>query len=170
MNPIWLLAAAGLLLLNTGVRADSEASFPSAPGEGDVSLDLGDMGIKSDLGYGWSLAEQSRDRRYRWMKSLEAQVWVDLPEPTDRTVWVEAASQYLPYTRQVLALYVNRRFAGEWILDHEPGFDVYRLTVDASRWRQGRNEILLRAAYRVQVGNDPRKLSVCIDRILVEAP
>jgi hypothetical protein len=96
-------------------------------------------------------------------------VWVDLPEVADRTIWVEAASQYLPYTRQVLAVYVNRRFAGEWVLDHEPGFDVYRLPVDAVRWRTGRNEILLRAAFRVRVGADPRELSVCVDRILVEA-
>jgi hypothetical protein len=165
MNPCLLQVVASVVL---GVAAAAE-SFPESPGEGAVLLDLGTMEAKANLGYGWSLAEANGGRRYRWIKSLEAQMWVDLPEAADRTIWVEVASQYLPYTRQVLAVYINRRFAGEWVMDHEPGFDVYRLPVDAERWRTGRNEILLRAAFRVRVGTDPRELSICVDRILVEA-
>lgn len=142
----------------------------SAGGEDTVLLDVGSMTAKHHLGYGWSLAERTDDRTFRWMKSLEAQVWVDLASPgADRTIRVEAAPQFLPYTRQVLAVYVNRRFAGEWKMAHRPGFAPYRLAVPSRFWRAGQNEILLRAAYRVSVGSDSRELSVGIDSLAVEA-
>ena len=145
----------------------AELTFPTNALPGDVLVDVGSMEAKQQLGYGWSLAETNEGRTYRWMKSVEALLSVEVDTPAAAELWLEASPLYLPYTRQVVAVYVNRKFAGEWICADQSGFAAYRMDIPAQLLKAGQNELILRAAYRRSVGPDSRELSLCVDKLLL---
>jgi hypothetical protein len=141
--------------------------FPTNTVAGDIFLDIGSMNAKSNLGFGWSNAEKAGKRNYRWITHLEADVRFDIDEVRGARIWIESQPLFLNYTRQVVAVYVNNRFAGEWKFALAPEFAVTSVEVPAKFLREGANTLTFRSGYRVRVGLDNRDLSLCVDRILL---
>ena len=139
----------------------------AAAGAEEILLDIGTSAPRPQLGFGWGRAERSRGVNFRWIRHLEADVSIDIRYPGDAELTVRAAPQYLPYTRQVVSVYVNRAYVGEWICADAPGFATHRMTVPARFWRPGPNLLTLRLAYCKRAGTDEREMALCVDTIAV---
>jgi hypothetical protein len=158
----------GAALLFTPVG--SAEVFPTNLVSGDILLDIGSMGAKPNLGFGWSNAEAGRGRNYRWISHLEADVRFELKKVRDAKIWVESQPMFLIYMRQVVAVYVNNRFAGEWKCAEATEFEVTSVEIPADFLREGANTLTFRSAYRARAGSENRELSLCVDRILLRFP
>lgn len=167
------IRVAGLVILCSPLAGRGEAlSLDRFPGErrsDDVLLDIGTMQAKPFLGYGWGPADRQGDHTYRWIEALDADVEGVLGEAVDGPleVWLVAAPQYVPYTRQRFAIYINERYIGERVCPDHNGFAVYRFDVPAGLVRAGETRLRLRLGYRKQVGPDRRELSLRVDRLLL---
>jgi len=163
-RPEYLLVAALAVLLPHTIIADE---FPTDQADGDIFFDIGSMNAKPSLGFGWSNAESSGSRNYRWITHHEGDVHFELQGVRDIELWVESQPLFLIYMRQVVAVYINNRFAGEWMCVPAHEFEVTRLEIPARFLREGANTLTFRSAYRAQVGTEKRELSLCVDRILL---
>jgi hypothetical protein len=106
-------------------------------------------------------------RRYAWIHHVEADLHVErAATPGDARFWMSAKPLWLTYRRQLVALYVNDRFVTEWTCADDPAFDSFETGIPADFWRQGKNTLTLRMAYR-QRGGDRRELSLGVEKILV---
>lgn len=150
-------------------RPTQSAPFPEAAGEGDTLLDIGDHQSKPHLGFGWSRAERGASGHYRWISHLEADLYFDVEQPGDAELWITAAPLYLPYRRQVIALYFNGSFLTDWLCKDRSDFSDYHAAVPAHLLRVGRNTLTLRMGYRKR-GGDERELSLAVDRVLLRLP
>lgn len=142
-------------------------AFPANVVAGDVHLDLGLEETQPMLGRGWSVVERDGSDSYQWMNALEADVTLDVKDAGPADFWIRARPQYLPYTRQRVALYVNGRFVSEWTFPLDIRFAVHRFPVPEGFLRAGVNQLTFRAAYRKSVGADTRRLSLCVDQVLL---
>ena len=70
-------------------RADMHAVRPD-PAKG-FRLDVGVAGDERFLGVGWSRPEGQDTNRFRWIKSLEADVIFTMDEPADADIRITAA-------------------------------------------------------------------------------
>ena len=166
-SPLVLVLASGVIF---GPSAPAGNAFPANQAAGDILFDIGSMKPKPDLGFGWSFAEIGHGRNFRWMKHLEADVRFRVREVRDAELWVESMPLFLEYARQVVAVYVNNRFAGEWTFKSMHEFEVSTLKIPGEFLRVGENTLTLRCAHRARVGKDKRELSLCVDRILLHFP
>ena len=157
---------AGWSLAGSSVVAGAD-DFPTNGVDGDVHLDLGSVETQPLLGRGWSTAERSGSDSYRWMNAVEADVTIEANGDGPADLWIRARPQYLPYTRQRVAVYVNGRFVSEWTCPRDVHFAAHRFPIPAGFLEAGINRLTLRAAYRKSVGPDTRRLSLCVDRILL---
>ena len=144
-------------------------SFPEDRREGDVFLDIGDHASKPNLGFGWGRAERGASLHFRWIWRMEADLFFEVTSPRDAEFWLTAAPLYLPYRRQVIAVYVNDALLTEWLCPDHPDFTDYRAEIPADMLRAGRNMVTLRMGYRKR-GNDDRELSLAVDRALLCFP
>jgi hypothetical protein len=149
--------------------APAGTAFPQTVGEDDVFLDIGDHLSKPSLGFGWGRAERGASGHFRWIWRMEADLFFDIEQPRPAELWVTAAPMYLPYRRQVIAVYVNGAFLAEWRCPDGPAFTDYHAAVPARLVRGGRNTVTLRMGYRKR-GGDDRELSLAVDRALLRFP
>lgn len=143
--------------------------FPEDLGEDDVLLDIGDHASKPYLGFGWGSPERGATGHFRWIWRLEADLHFDIEEPRAAELWITAAPFFLPYRRQVIAVYVNGALLAEWRCENSSDFADYHAAVPARMLRDGRNTVTLRMGYRKR-GNDDRELSLAVDRVLLRFP
>lgn len=148
-----------------GRAAEAAAPVP----DGAVVLDLGTAAVKkANLRRGWSTPENLGGRRVNWTNRMEADIEVALAAPADREVEVTATPFFIEGRRQRAGLFVNNRFAGDWVYGEKPGFETHRVRVPAGLWREGANVLTLRAAY---IGRNPgherRKLGLKVDSVSI---
>jgi hypothetical protein len=136
--------------------------------KGKVTVDLGAGGDEAHLGYGWSTPERRDGRTFRWMGRLEADLRFDLERAGAAEIRFRARPLYLGYRRQVLALYVNRRFVRDWVFPDAPEFVAFHTRVPDGDLKAGRNLLTFRAAYRKREGPDTREIAVAVDGVKVE--
>ena len=145
-------------------------AFAGEARAGDILYDIGSMAPRPRLGFGWAGAERAGGRTYRWTRHLEADIGFAVKSLRRAELWIEAKPLYLAYRRQVVAVYVNARYVGEWVCRDAPVFGAYRMDLPEGVLRVGENTLTLRTAYRKRIGNDSRELALCVDRILFRFP
>lgn len=153
----------------SAVPCHGGVSFPTNNVDGDLLLDIGDHASKPNLGFGWGRGERGASGHFRWIWRMEADLFFELETARDAELWINAAVLYLPYRRQVIAIYVNGKYATEWICADDSGFLDYRVDLSGDLFKAGRNTVTLRMGYRKR-GNDDRDLSLAVDRVLLRFP
>ena len=162
----WTCCWLGLLI---GLPAGgTETPATPLPEGGDLVLHLGVDGDESYLGFGWSRGEGRAERRFRWIKRMEADVWVELDKVSAVDIWFKAAPLYLNWRRQVVGLYVNNHFVSEWVCPDQPGESVYHARIPAETLRTGRNRLTFRMAYRKHHRRDRRELALKVETIILQ--
>jgi hypothetical protein len=157
-----------LLLLaapSPGPAAEGVVPLP----DGAVVLDVGTPAVKkAHLRRGWSTPEGIPGRRINWTNRMEADIEVTLAAPADREVEVTAFPFYIMGRRQRAGLFVNNRFAGDWVYGETPDFETHRVRVPAALWQEGTNTLTLRVAYIGRnPGRDRRKLGLKVDSLSI---
>ncbi len=122
---------------------------------------------EGQLGFGWSKRERG-PRAFRWVERMEADLYFELEEGiAEAELWISAAPHWLNWKRQRLAVYVNGRFAAEWLFPESPDFQTFHAVLPSGILQEGKNVVTLRAGYKVQQGRDPRELSVAVGDVVV---
>ena len=157
------------LLMLAAPLPGGAAENATAPVEGAVVLDLGTAAVKkANLRRGWSTPEGIPGRRINWTNRMEADIAVTLAAPADRDVEITAFPFYIMGRRQRAGLFVNNRFAGDWVYGETPDFETHRVRVPAALWREGDNILTLRVAYIGRnPGFDKRKLGLKVDSLSI---
>ena len=164
-----LLRAIRLLLLAAPLTGGAAENAAPPPPDGAVVLDLGTAAVKKNhLRRGWSTPEGIPGRRINWTNRMEADIEVTLAAPADREVEVTAFPFYIMGRRQRAGLFVNNRFAGDWVYGETPDFETHRVRVPAALWQEGTNTLTLRVAYIGRnPGRDRRKLGLKVDSLSI---
>jgi hypothetical protein len=150
------LLAVLLLVLCPLSRADAVTIHPGRAEPG------------GELGYGWSGAREQRDGvGFMWIKGLEADLYLDLPESRSYLVDIHARAFYYGNCQQTFALFVNGSYVDEWTCAHDQSwtFHRYSAAVPADFVRAGRNRLTLRMAYESLA--PPQGLSLAVERIVL---
>jgi hypothetical protein len=135
-----------------------------------VVLDVGTPAVKkAHLRRGWSTPEGIPGRRINWTNRMEADIEVTLAAPADREVEGHRLSVSTSWAAASRAgLFVNNRFAGDWVYGENPGYETHRVRVPAALWREGTNTLTLRVAYIGRnPGRDRRKLGLKVDSLSI---
>jgi hypothetical protein len=114
----------------------------------------------------WGPVERTADgRAYRWVTRLEIDMELELEQPDDYVFLMHAAIPHLGWRRQRLALYINNRFATEWLTEPNAHFHPYSALIPHHFWRSGENRITLRGAYRTRAGAKQHQASMAIESV-----
>ena len=136
----------------------------------DYRIDFGAPDRTFALLTGWAGIERWGETAGQWSNDRESSIYLHLEEPTDRVLQMRLRPMaYQGSPRQTVAVYVNgtphRRLA------LEPEWAQYELTLPASLFRRGLNEVTFRYGYaiapaKVIPGNiDTRTLAVAYDYV-----
>lgn len=157
MNGTGRILLAGLLLCVCGAGADP------------LRIDVGAEEPGAERGYGWGERERDGERSFSWIRALEADLFMDAAPTSAVTCTLWAVPFYQPHRKQRIGLFVNHRLLGEWTAPHVARWTFYpfRCRIPAEAWREGRNRITLRSAYKAGPGN--REVSLAVDRLEFEA-
>lgn len=156
--------------LCTGILLAAVAAAAHAGAFSPLVIRVGEPEWKPSLRFGWSSAELGEDGRFRWMNRLEADVLFPLEAAQDVRAVIRAAPLYLSWRRQVIGLYVNRRFVREWTCPDDPAYHDYEALIPAGLLIPGTNTLTLRAGYRKRVPPDKRELSLAVSTITLTTP
>ena len=157
-----------LLLLAAPLPGRAAEAVAPVP-DGAVVLDIGTPAVKkANLRRGWSIPEGIPGRLVNWTNRMEADIEVALAAPADREVEVTAVPFFIMGRRQRAGLFVNNRFAGDWVYGEQPGFETHRVRVPAALWKEGVNVLTLRVAYIGRnKGHERRKLGLKVDSVSI---
>ncbi len=119
---------------------------------------------------GWAGVERWGEAAGQWSNDRESSIYLHLGEPTDRVLQMRLQPlAYMGAPRQTVTVYVNGTPHGPFTL--EPEWAQYELTLPASLFRPGLNEVSFRYGYaiapaKVVPGNtDTRALAVAFDYV-----
>lgn len=126
---------------------------------------------RAAIGYGWSHFERNRERRgYRWMVTLEGDLYFSVSNAVDSVLWVQAAPHYLNRKQQRIGVYINNNFVGEWTCPHDDQFYSYRMEIPVTALKGGENTLTFRTGYRfAPPGSDYRELSLAVSHVWLQA-
>ena len=116
-------------------------------------------------GYGWGSPERVHGRVVRWMNGREADLYLACDEPLDRTLEITCAPLLYPFRQQNVGVFINRRYAGEWVCPHKTDFRSYLIEIPADYWIAGTNTLTLRVGYLKRNPPDRREMGLSVQRI-----
>lgn len=140
MNRAWP-ARLALGVLTVVVRAADPAPMQD--------LDIGNPEMPAIKGFGWGRDENDGKRSFAWIREIEGDVWFQVDEPREAELELTAAPYHLDRIRQSVGVFINNRFAMEWMLPHIPGmhFSTFTGRAPSGLFSNGLNRITLRMGY-----------------------
>lgn len=115
-------------------------------------------------GYGWSLAEARAGKGFAWIQKMEADLTFDWPQVEDVELTVQAAPFFLTAREQVVGVFANGAFIGQWTFPESPDEQTNSLRIPAAHVRAGPNTVTFRVAYQGKPKPpDNRKLGLLVD-------
>jgi hypothetical protein len=138
----------------------------------NLVIDVGSEEDRYFLGRGWSVREEESGESYRWSVGQDSTWLVPLFEPFDYRVRLTGeASRNDDNQSQPVSIEVNGRRAAS--LSLVEGWQIREVTVPASFWREGVNEIRLVYGWTVHAGTiygnaDSREIACRLTRLELE--
>lgn len=136
----------------------------------DYRIDFGAPDRTFALLAGWAGIERWGEAAGQWSNDRESSIYLHLEEPTNRVLQMRLRPMAYPGSpRQTVAVYVNGTPHGRLRL--EPEWAQYELTLPASLFRPGLNEVSFRYGYAVAPAKvvpgstDTRTLAVAFDYV-----
>jgi hypothetical protein len=133
------------------------------------------MGTDTDvpfLGRGWSYPESGPDgATFRWSDGPESTFLVSLAAPRDyRLAFRGEPGRHPAGPPQSVAVRVNGRVVGTWTLAAGP--QTQTLSIDASAWKRGLNEVRFTYRWTVEAGEvygtpDQRRIAWRVERLVL---
>lgn len=116
-------------------------------------------------GFGWVEPEVFRGRLICWIGEEEADLTLVCGPPADRTLEITCAPLVIHSALQSVGVFINYRYAGQFVCPPDPRYRVYTVTVPAGLWHEGANILTLRTGYLKTMPPDPRELGLAVEKI-----
>jgi hypothetical protein len=136
----------------------------------ELNLDFGKRSLLEPhfSGYGWSLSEARAGRGFAWISRREADVAFPWEAAEPLRVSVLAAPHFQTGKRQVVGVFINGTFAGQYTFPESPAPQEFSVDLPAEHVRVGANTLTFRLGYLARTPDpkrDQRKLGLQVRQI-----